>query len=305
MRYAVYGALALALTGSWLLIRIAPRVAPKAAALLLAVGSVACALCWMLGLAALTVVTLGRWDVVADAGTWSARSLRADSPVPVAVGVVAAVLLAASLGGLTLAGVRTVGSLARLRQLRAAAWRPDNGWYVIIPSPVPEAVTVPGLPGAVLITSGMWDVLTVDERAVLLAHERCHLRARHWAFQVSARLAGAALPFGNRLAACGDQALERWADEAAVSVVGDRRMVAQTVAKAALATTAQRAGALAVGMADGVVVARVEALLVPVTRTRPLWLSVPLVTLGLAAIATVEAVRDADALLDLARRAFG
>ena len=260
MRYAVYGALALSLLGSWLLLRLAPRIAPKAAAVLLAVGSVACAFCWVLGLSALAVVTLGRWDVVAEAGTWSAQSLRADSPVPVAVGAFAVVLLAASLGGLVLAGVRTVSSLLKLRRLRAAAWSPDNGWYVIVPSPVPEAVTVPGFPGAVLITSGMWDALSENERAVLLAHERCHLDARHWIFQVLTRLAAVTLPLGGRLVASGDQALERWADEAAGSVVGDRRLVAQTVAKAALATTAQRGRRLAVGMADGVVVARVEGL---------------------------------------------
>jgi hypothetical protein len=305
MRFAVYAALLLAMCGPVALSYGAARLQPRTAAWTVALGSVICGAAWLLGLAALSVVTLGRFAVVADVGGWSARSLRSDSPVPVLVGLAAVLLLALAIGRLGIAVARIGRGLHGLRRLRAATPRTDGEWCVVVESATPEAVTVPGWPGTVIISSGMLDALAPNQHPVLLAHERCHLQARHWLFQLGARLGAAVLPSGRNLATTCDQALEEWADESAASVVGDRRLVAETVAKAAFATTAHARPQLGTGMADGVVVHRVESLLQPRRRTRRIWFASIVGGLAFLAVTAGEAARDADALLDLARRTFG
>jgi Zn-dependent protease with chaperone function len=77
-------------------------------------------------------------------------------------------------------------------------------------------------------------------RAALLAHERAHLSGRHFLFATAARLAASANPLVRSLAGAVENTVERWADERAAAVVGDRRLVAETIAHAALATKASR-----------------------------------------------------------------
>ncbi|MGH3775133.1 MAG: M48 family metalloprotease [Pseudonocardiaceae bacterium] len=43
----------------------------------------------------------------------------------------------------------------------------------------PHAFAVPGRPGRILITRGLLSMLDGDERRVVLAPERAHLRGRH------------------------------------------------------------------------------------------------------------------------------
>jgi Zn-dependent protease with chaperone function len=95
---------------------------------------------------------------------------------------------------------------------------------------------------------------------VLLAHERSHVRNFHWGFRLTTRLSAAVLPTNRPLVQQCDQALERWADESAAAVVGDRRVVASAVAKAALGDSGQSSPLLS-HMATGSTVQRIEALL--------------------------------------------
>ena len=112
--------------------------------------------------------------------------------------------------------------------------------------------------GEIVVSSGMLRALDSPERRVLLAHERAHVRHRHYRFLRVVATAAAAFPLLRRLRNEVRFATERWADEEAAREVGDRRLVARAIARAALA---QAAPATALGLADWGVAARVEALL--------------------------------------------
>ena len=148
----------------------------------------------------------------------------------------------------------------------------------MIDSATPDALALPGWPtrngtgGNIIVTSGMLRALAPVERQVLLAHERSHLRNAHWVYRLATRLAAALLPTSRPLIATCDHSLERWADEQAAEAVGDRRLAATAVARAALATTKHhrdtcRRAALAPAFAEGATAARVEALLSPAGRS--------------------------------------
>src|SRR5260370_19725459 len=84
----------------------------------------------------------------------------------------------------------------------------------------------------------MMRALSRPERQVLLAHERAHACGLHFLFTTAARLAAAANPLLRPVAAATGYAVERWADERAAAVTGDRQLAARAIARAALATTA-------------------------------------------------------------------
>jgi Zn-dependent protease with chaperone function len=111
---------------------------------------------------------------------------------------------------------------------------PDG--FVIVDDPSPDAFVLPGRPGRVVVSTGMLDILDPGERAILLAHERTHLAEHHYAFVALAQLGAAANPLLRPLAAAVAYTVERWADEQAAMVTDDRRRVARTVGKAALAS---------------------------------------------------------------------
>jgi hypothetical protein len=93
---------------------------------------------------------------------------------------------------------------------------------------------------------------------------------------------------------------ERWADEAAAAAVGDRRVVARALARAALLASPTAVVAGAVHAVDGRVVHRVKAMLAPPPPRRliPAWVLAMLVA---ATVATAWGVaQSADHLLDSA-----
>jgi Zn-dependent protease with chaperone function len=268
----------------------------------LAASALTAGLLWVVGLGCLAVATLGRFAIVARLGHWSSAVLRAHVPVPLAAGLVSVALLlfvGVSLGG---AALRLVRGLHQLRRLHATSSPGRHGDLTIVHAPEPEAVALPGWPGSIMVTSGMLQMLDPAERAVLLAHERAHLRGAHWVFRLATRLGAALLPTVKPAVASCDRALERWADEAAAAEVGDRHLTARCVAKAALASTDYQRSALSLGIALGAVTERVQALLAPPRPSS--WIP----TLWLAAIATIgaaallDAGRALDSLLDLAQR---
>ena len=101
-----------------------------------------------------------------------------------------------------------------------------------------DAYTLPGLPCRIVITAGMLRALTGPERQVLLAHERAHASGVHYLFTTAARLAAAANPLLRPVASAVGYSVERWADERAAAVTGDRELAARAIARAALAATA-------------------------------------------------------------------
>jgi hypothetical protein len=106
-----------------------------------------------------------------------------------------------------------------------------------------------------------------------LAHEAAHHRYRHDRFLFVGRLA-TALFAPTRLFARGlEHALERWADDYAAKVVGDRRLVALVVARVSLGSLDHGVplGALAFGAAGPFsTTQRVRSLLRP-PQTIPVW----------------------------------
>jgi hypothetical protein len=302
MRLAVYVAMAAILALAVLLRPAARGLRPKAAAILLAAGAFIAGLLWVACLGLVAFATIGRLGLAAAVGHWSAAVIQARNPVPLAAGLaglavlaLVAISLLAALGGLS-RELRRVVPLVRLARQHGA------GDVAIIDHPVPEAMALPGWHGSILVTSGMLHCLRADEQPVLLAHERSHVRGRHWLFRLSCRVGAALLPaLRSTVPAC-DQALERWADEDAAVVVGSRQLVATAIARAALAASKREASTVLVpAISDGAVVQRVEAMLAPSPRSRWGPAAVVALLVAVALTAAIDAERDVEGMFELAR----
>lgn len=146
------------------------------------------------------------------------------------------------LAALLLAGAASAALLLLWRRVRAllavaldAACLPGPDPLVVVEDEAADAFAMPGLPGRIVVSRGMLDALRDTERAALLAHERAHLRAHHYLFSAAVHLCAAANPLLRPFSAAVGYTVERWADEHAASVTGDRRTVARAIGKAALA----------------------------------------------------------------------
>jgi Zn-dependent protease with chaperone function len=151
----------------------------------------------------------------------------------------------------------------RHRRLRS---RRDAPTLAVVPVDEPMAYTVPGNPGQIILTTGLLRRLDLDERRVVVAHERAHLDFRHYRFVRAAQLSAAVFPLAAPLERRVRLATERWADEVAARDLGDRELVARTVVHAAELRVA--AGA-ELGIAAAGTVERVRALLLPAPRRSP------------------------------------
>ncbi|WP_030159871.1 M56 family metallopeptidase [Streptomyces sp. NRRL S-244] len=189
----------------------------------------------------------------------------------------AAVPVAAVAGAvLVLQTVLVVRRWWERRSVLARAWAStreavSDGDLLVVPDAEPQAFALPGWRkrgGRVVVTTGMLKTLAPAEREVLLGHERAHLTGRHNLWSVVAHLAAAVHPALRPLRPALDFHLERWADESAASSVGDRRLAATAIARAALAAaSAEKAGGgrgPLLSVSTGPVPQRVEALLGPV-----------------------------------------
>jgi beta-lactamase regulating signal transducer with metallopeptidase domain len=135
----------------------------------------------------------------------------------------------------------------------------------------------------------------------LLAHERAHLRRWHSAFVSVARCAAAANPFLVPLQRVVEYSVERWADEFAASVTGDRRGTAVAIAKAALASRRRGrhvpSAALGIaGRSGGPVPRRVAAMLAPVRPSQPTAVLLAIAGLLVAVGCAAEGARDLHSL---------
>ena len=136
---------------------------------------------------------------------------------------------------------------ARARALaesyRRAASMAPGGRVVVVPGHSIEAYALPGSPGRIVVSGRLLDALDDRGRAALLAHEHAHLAGRHHLFTTVAHLAAAANPLLLPVARAVDYTVERWADERAAAITGDRRLVASTIGQVALLATASPAAA--------------------------------------------------------------
>ncbi|WP_066950599.1 M56 family metallopeptidase [Streptomyces lushanensis] len=158
--------------------------------------------------------------------------------VTVALALTAGALLLRHAVAVAAAAHRARGELRRAR----SATDGTDGELAVVRDGRPDAYALPGRPGRIVVTTGMLRALEPAEREALFAHERAHLRGRHHLFLTAVELAAHCHPALRALCEPLRYALERAADEAAAAAVGDRRLAARAIGRAALAARHGRDG---------------------------------------------------------------
>ncbi|MDX3240339.1 M48 family metalloprotease [Streptomyces sp. ME18-1-4] len=296
MRVDVYTPFLLSLLLAGVCPLIGGRVAPALAARVLACASAVSAMAttWSLLLLAATLLDEAPL-AVADAhedGRWPPE------PVPEVVAFAACALLLVVAYRLFRAA-RTEYLTRRAMRLLCAGQPPDTELIVAVSS-APMAFAIPGStgsPGRILVTSTMLAALSAEERRVLLAHERAHLTHRHARLCTAVTLAAAANPLLAPVRHMVAFLLERWADERAAEVVGDRASTARALARAAL-TAGCREPSNGLGFTDRAVTRRIAAL--QADPPPQLWaLATTVLALGaLTALGALDATGDLLRLLE-------
>jgi len=288
------------------------RLDPRHATWLLTGAAVALAGCSTLALGLLAAAAVVRIPLVASLGHWSLGVLGRDTPAGITVALLAGVLLGAAVLAICGFVIRRCRALAGA--FREARWLPGRGQAVVVADEAADAYALPGWPGRIVVTAGMLAALDEPGRAALVAHEQAHLAGFHYLFTTAARLAATASPLLRPVARAVEYTVERWADERAATVVGDRRLVAHTIGRAALAAKAgrpRRAIPAALGAVfsgarvrahagAGPVPRRVAALLASPPPRRLVLLAAVLALVALAGICALVAANDLQDLLSLA-----
>ncbi|BBA98045.1 putative integral membrane protein [Actinacidiphila reveromycinica] len=264
MNVAVWLPLLLPLPAAPAARRLAAGLPPRAAAWLLACSAVLLAGSSTAALGLLAGAGALRLPPVAALGHLVLPVVGDQVTVPAACA--AAALLAVVAVALLRAVRRHVLLAARARR-DADRHGAAAGDLTVVSDARPDAYALPGRfgrPGRIVVTSGMLRALDPAEREALLAHERAHLAGRHHRFLTVLALACACHPALRVLRVPLSYALERGADEAAAAAVGDRRVAARAIGRAALAG---HGGGVrphaALSAAAGPVPMRVAALLAP------------------------------------------
>lgn len=280
---------------------IAPRLAqvlpPRRAAWALACAALVTAIGWAGALALLAFTGVAQIPEIAEEGRWSVAALRAEDPVYLVVAGGSALVLATGVVSLGVAAVRQTRQVVRAR--RECARLPAETELVVVDDDAPLAFALPGPTGRIVVSRGMLRCLSDREREALLAHERAHLRGRHHLFQSLWRLTAALNPLLRPLAVAGGFVLERWADEEAAQRVGNRRIVAHAVGRAALASAGASPPA-ALAATGGEVPQRVRALLAPPPARRSLPLVAGGLLLAVCCVSLANAASDSDRMVDSA-----
>ncbi len=285
---------------------------PRQATWLLSIGAVALATCSTAALGLLAAYAAARSPILSALGDYSQQVIRRADPIPNATGAIA---------GLALAGAAiavTVLFRNRARALTAAyrhaAELHGGDGVVVVPGPAIEAYALPGKPGRIVVSDRLLDRLDAGGRTALIAHEQAHLSGRHYLFAAAARLAAAANPMLLPMASAVDYTVERWADEHAAAVTGDRELVAETIGQVALLAGPRpaRTPRMSLGILNsrtrrvslalaGPVPRRVAALLTAPPPRRILLLAASAVIILLAALAAVDTAADLHALIEIAQ----
>jgi Zn-dependent protease with chaperone function len=294
---------------------LANRLEPRQATWLLTSATVALAGCSTAALALLAAYAAARAPFLAAAGDYSQAVMRRGDPISAAAGAAAALALASAAVAVVVMLRNWVRAL--VESYRRAARLPADDGIVVVPGPAIEAYALPGWPGRIVVSGRLLDRLDDDRRAALIAHEQAHLDGRHHLFAAVARLAAAANPLLLPVARSVEYTVERWADERAAAVTGNRRMVAETIGQVAFLASPRRrrTTGISLGMIGsrallrsaawaGPVPRRVAALLVaPPRRGRTILLAACAAIVLLAGISALEAASDLHALVELAQAA--
>ncbi|MFJ2115842.1 MULTISPECIES: M56 family metallopeptidase [unclassified Streptomyces] len=286
-----------------------PRIATRLLSALAAVLAVCSTLC--LGLLVVVGTAQLAGNPLPDA--WSDPEVRKAVPYDEIAGKVAMVALTAVVISCSAAAARH--RRVRRRAQRALSGLPD-GEVAVLTDESPYAYALPGAapgadrrdgPGArgrIVVSTAMLACLGPQERKALIAHERAHLGGRHHRFLLTVRLAARANPLLRPLRTAVAYTTERWADEEAARVTGERTVVARAIGKAALISrgtpTPTLAGFAAPG--PGPVPRRVAALLGPAPSAvswPPVFTAVGLAAWAAAAGTLGSALSSANATVTL------
>jgi len=314
MHVAVYLPLLVPLLAAVAARPLAGRLPPAAATWLLVLSALALALASSAVLGMLALTALVRIPLVDSLGGMSRPVISQHDPASVPVAVAAGALLAAAVTVACRALWRRAAALAAAG--REARGLRGTGQVVVTDDEAADAYTLPGVPCRIVITAGMLRALSQPERQVLLAHERAHASGLHYLFTTVARLAAAANPLLRPVASAVGYTVERWADERAAAVTGDRELAARAIAHAALAAAAApprrpAPAATVLGAVSlparvrraGPVPRRVAALLRPPPQPQRLLLAAAVVLVAVSGVSALEAARDLHALLAAAHAA--
>ncbi len=210
---------------------------------------------------------------------WCAMLGDAHAPVSAGFGIVASLVVFTSLVRTARYWHKRRTASAQHASLRRAL---DND-VAVADDPAVFAYSLPGREPVTIVSTGLLAALAPCEQQIVLAHEQAHHRFRHDRYLHVARVAATVFPPALVLLSGLEHALERWADEHAASVVGDRRLVAVTVARTALIASRPNTSLGALGFtATGpfTTTRRVESLLRPPAKV-PVWTLAP--TVGVVA----------------------
>ncbi|MFD1660414.1 M56 family metallopeptidase [Streptomyces caeni] len=309
MRIVVYLPLLLPLLAPLGARQVSQRCEPRLATWLLTVSSLVLAVASTVSLGLLTIAGLTLVPGIAGLGHWSVPVARREDPTELSVALIAGLLLGGAVVTTARMLWRRTGALAAAAL--DAACMPARDGLVVVDDPAPDAFALPGLPGRVVVSTGMLHVLDAGEHEILLAHERAHLAAHHYAFVALAQFGAAANPLLRPLAGAVPYTTERWADEDAAAATDARARVARAVGKAALAARRAPARSGPPGAALGIlgrrrgplagagpVPRRVAALLAPPPGRHPLLVAATVVVLLAAAWSSAEAAHDLHLFLE-------
>ncbi|MDH6576905.1 M56 family metallopeptidase [Kitasatospora sp. MAP5-34] len=239
---------------------------PRSATRLLTVVGSVLALCSTVCLVMLVVVGTAQVPGNPLPDGWSDPDVRAAVPYAEFSGTLATAALAVACAGCA----RVIAQHCRIRRQARLALGELSAMpeLAILPDAIPYAYALPGAPGRIVVSTGMLACLDPDERRVLVAHERAHLTGRHHRFLLATQVAASLNPFLRPLRAAVAYSTERWADEEAAQVVGDRRLTARAVGKAALSSQSVHHTGVLGFATSGPVPRRIAALLAPAPPTR-------------------------------------
>jgi Zn-dependent protease with chaperone function len=290
------------------------RLEPADTVRLLSVAGLCAALATGFALWEVAFSQLAQIPWLADAGHWSAAVLHATNPVPRLVGPPAGAAV------MVLTGMAVRRAFLAVRDLWEAqrAGRDlggDASGLIVVDDPRPDAYALPGMRGRVVVSTAMLRALPAAERRVLLAHEASHLRHRHHLYVLAVELSAAANPLLRRVVTVVRAEVERWADEDAASDVGDRRLAARALARAALARSrpvtadlrprGAAASGLSLRMGESAVVGRVRALLAPPPLHGRIVETLAVASILVAVVAVnVDAGQDTDSVFDHAQAVY-
>ncbi|MFG2417233.1 M56 family metallopeptidase [Streptomyces goshikiensis] len=285
---------------AWPIARLAEHhLHPRTATWLLSAIAAVLAVCSTLCLALLMVVGTAQLPGNPLPDGWSDPEVRDAVPYDEVAGRAAIPALLAVLAGC--AGITWRHFRVRREALRALAGLPDRS-VAVLPDDMAYAYALPGARDRIVVTAGMLAELDGPERRALFAHERAHLASRHHRFLLATQLAARANPFLRPLCTSVAYTTERWADEEAAAMTGNRQSVARAVAKAALVTQGAPSATLAHFAAAGPVPRRVAALLAPAPaalRWPPVFTPAGLAAWGATVGAAASALSSANAAFTL------